>query len=108
MSEYPAPSGKSNISLEEKPKKKRLPKKPMEISESEKNLIMAIARKAKELREKQGLSYENFAVKAGINRISYYRFEKSSTTADNYTIELLIKVISALKRTPEEFFKDIR
>ena len=108
MSEDPVPSQKSIKSVEEKTKKKRLPKKQMKISKAEKNLIMAIAKKAKKLREETELSYENFATEAGINRISYYRFEKSSSTADNYTIELLIKVIGALKLTPEEFFKDIR
>ena len=108
MSEDPAPYGKSTKSVEEKPKKKRLPKKPMEITKSEKRIIMSIARKAKELREKTEMSYESFAVNAGINRISYYRFEKSSSTADIYSVALLVKVISALKMTPEEFFKDIR
>ena len=107
MSEDPVPSQKSIKSVEEKTKKKRLPKKQMKISKAEKNLIMAIAKKAKKLREETELSYENFAAKAGINRISYYRFEKSNITGDKYSVALLLKVILALNQTPSQFFNDI-
>ena len=68
----------------------------------------AIAKKAKKLREDAKMSYEDFALKADINRNSYYRFEKASVTGKNFTVGLLLKIIGALNLTPEEFFKGIQ
>jgi len=107
MSKDHAPTKKSTKSVEETPVKLKRHKKEWESSELEKETIMAIAKKAKKLREDSKMSYEDFALEAGINRNSYYRFEKASFTGKNFTIGLLLKIIGALNLTPEEFFKDI-
>lgn len=87
---------------------KRSPKKSMDISADDINRIKLIADKAKKMRIAKSMSYEEFAIRAGINRNSYYRFEKSASTGDNYTVALLMTVISGLGTTPAEFFKDIQ
>lgn len=69
--------------------------------------IMRIATKAKSLRKEKGYSYEKFAMLAGINRNTYFKFEKSSTTGDNFTIGVLLKVIKGLGLTLEDFFKGL-
>jgi len=86
----------------------RGPKKPMVISDDDINRLKSIAEKAKKMRTSMNMSYEVFALHAGINRISYYRFEKSADSGDNFTVALLIKVIQGLGTTPAEFFKDIQ
>lgn len=107
MSEDHAPyfiSGKTKESLEPQ---KRGPKKPMVISDDDTNRLKSIAEKAKKMRTAMNMSYEVFALHAGINRISYYRFEKSADSGDNFTVALLLTVISGLGLSPAEFFKDI-
>jgi transcriptional regulator with XRE-family HTH domain len=78
------------------------------IPDIDRDYIKKIAAKVKELRVKAGYSYESFAIHADINRNSYFRFERSATTGDNYTIALLLKVIRGLNMTSTEFFKDIQ
>jgi len=92
MSEDPAPY---NIS------------KPQKVSDQETEKIKAIAGKAKRLRESMDIGYETFALMAGINRNTYYRFEQSVHTGNNFTIAILLKVIKAHRITIAEFFKDI-
>jgi DNA-binding XRE family transcriptional regulator len=87
---------------------KRSPKKPMDVSADDINRIKLIADKVKKMRIAKKMSYEEFALRVGINRNSYYRFEKSADTGDNYTVALLVTVISGLGTTPAEFFKDIQ
>jgi DNA-binding XRE family transcriptional regulator len=87
---------------------KRLPKKPMMLTDDDTKRLKLIAEKAKKMRIAKKMSYELFALHAGINRNSYYRFEKSATSGDNYTVALLLKVITGLDSTFEEFFKDIQ
>ena len=86
---------------------KRLPKKPMVISDDDTKRLMLIAEKAKKMRIAKKMSYEFFALHAGINRNSYYRFEKSATSGDNYTVALLLKVITGLDSNFKEFFEDL-
>jgi DNA-binding XRE family transcriptional regulator len=86
----------------------RLPKKPMVVSDNDKIRLKLIAEKAANLRKEMKISYEEFAIRAGINRNSYYRFEKSADTGENFTVALLMTVISGLGITPAEFFKDIK
>ena len=69
--------------------------------------IMRIAERAKVLRKDQGYSYEQFAAHAGINRNTYFKFEKSSVTGDNFTIGVLLKVINGLAMTLETFFQGL-
>ena len=91
---------------EEEPK--RRPKKKLVMSTEEVEIIKAIAEKAKSLRESLNLGSEEFALKAGINRNTYFRFEKSATKSDNYTIAILLRVIRGLDMTVEDFFKGLR
>ena len=77
------------------------------IPDIDRDYIKKIAAKAKFLREEKGYSYESFALHAGLNRNTYFRFERSAVTGDNYTIALLLKVIRGLNMTTTEFFKDI-
>jgi DNA-binding XRE family transcriptional regulator len=78
------------------------------IPDIDKEKIKIIAFKAKRLRESMKLSYEEFALKAGINRNTYFRFEKAATTGENITLALLLKVIRGLNLTVSEFFSDIK
>jgi transcriptional regulator with XRE-family HTH domain len=78
------------------------------IPDIDRDYIKKIAAKAKFLREEKGYSYESFALQAQINRNSYFRFEKSAVTGDNYTVALLLRVIRGLSMTATEFFKDIQ
>jgi hypothetical protein len=86
----------------------RRKKKPMVVSDDDHRRLKLIAEKATRLRKEMDISYEEFAIRAGINRNSYYRFEKSATSGDFYTVALLMTVISGLGKTPAEFFKDIQ
>lgn len=88
--------------------KTRRTKKPMVISSEDTIRLKLIAEKAANLRKDRDISYEEFASRAGINRNSYYRFEKSADTGDKYSVALLMKVIRGLGTTPAEFFKDIQ
>jgi DNA-binding transcriptional regulator YiaG len=87
---------------------KRKPKKPHPISDEDTRTLMMITDKAKKLRKDMNLSYEEFALRSGINRNSYFRFEQSASKHNNYTVSLLLQVIRGLKMTPSEFFKDIK
>jgi len=80
------------------------------IPEVDRDYIRKIAAKAKEMRIKAGYSsYESFAMHAGINRNSYFRFEKKSAeTGENFTIALLLKVTRGLNMTMTDFFHDIK
>lgn len=84
------------------------PKKPHVISDIEKEKLKLIAEKAKKMRIAKNMSYEQFALHAGINRNSYFRFEKSAMSCENYTVALLLKVIRGLDSTPAQFFKSIK
>jgi transcriptional regulator with XRE-family HTH domain len=78
------------------------------IPDVDRDYIIKIAATAKEMRIKAGYSYESFAIHAGINRNSYFRFERSATTGDNYTIALLLKITRGLNITMTDFFQDIK
>ena len=78
------------------------------VPDVDKVQIKKIASKAKELRIKSGYTYEEFALQAGINRNTYFRFEQSGEKGENYTVALLLKVIRGLNMTVSEFFKDIK
>ncbi len=69
---------------------------------------MMIADRAKNLRKGMNFSYEEFALNSGVNRNTYFRFEKSAESGKNFTVALLLQIIRGLHMTPAEFFKDIR
>lgn len=77
------------------------------IPDIDRDKIKLIAERAKKMRIKQNISYEEFARMSEINRNSYFRFEKSAETGENFTVALLLKVIRGLKLTTSEFFQDI-
>jgi DNA-binding XRE family transcriptional regulator len=107
MSKKQSPYSKVLKSKESVEAVKRLPKKPMVISDDDTKRLKLIAAKAKKMRIAKKMSYELFALHAGINRNSYYRFERSATSGDNYTVALLLKVITGLDSTFKEFFEDL-
>jgi DNA-binding XRE family transcriptional regulator len=78
------------------------------IPDIDRELIMKIAARAKEMRVNSGHSYESFAIRAEINRNTYFRFERSAKTGENFTMALLIKVIRGLNMTVSEFMKTIQ
>lgn len=82
---------------------------PRIIPDVDRDYIKKIATRVKELRVKSGYSsYEAFALHAGINRNSYFRFEKKSAeTGENFTIALLLKIVRGLDISLADFFKDI-
>ena len=82
-------------------------RKKHDITDLDRDSIKRIASKAKELRVEKGYSYEDFALHAKINRNTYFKFEKSSTTGDNFTIAVLAKVIRGLDLTFESFFQNL-
>jgi len=77
-------------------------------SDIDRKTIKAIAGNAKKMRKEMKVGYEEFALKAGINRNSYYRFERAAKTGENFTIGLLLKVIKGLNVPVSEFFKTIK
>lgn len=81
--------------------------KKHDITNLDRETIKQIATKAKEMRISQGYSYEDFAMHAKINRNTYFKFEKSAFTGDNFTVAVLAKVIRGLDLTFETFFKGI-
>ena len=81
-------------------------KKKREVPEIDKETIKTIASKARDLRESKGFSYEGFALHAGLNRNTYFKFEKSATTGENFTMATLLKVIRGLDLTMSSFFED--
>lgn len=79
------------------------------IPDIDRDYIKKIAARAKELRIQSGYSYESFAIHAGINRNSYFRFEKKSAeSGENFTIALLLKITRGLNITMTDFFQDIK
>jgi transcriptional regulator with XRE-family HTH domain len=84
--------------------------KPRIIPDVDRDYIKKIAAKAKELRIKAGYSsYEGFAIHAGINRNSYFRFEKKSAeSGENFTIALLLKITRGLNISLTDFFQEIK
>ncbi len=82
-------------------------KKKHDITDLDRESIKRIALKAKEMRLAMGYSYEDFALNAKINRNTYFKFEKSATTGDNFTIAVLAKVIRGLDQTFESFFRNL-
>jgi hypothetical protein len=99
MSEAQAPYNKMAKAKESEEPAKRRPKKSMVISDDDTKRLKLIAEKATRLRKEMNISYEEFALRAGINRNSYYHF---------YTVALLMTVISGLRTTPAQFFIDIQ
>lgn len=82
--------------------------KPHQIDELDRATIKLIASRAKELRIQMGYSYEEFALHAKINRNTYFKFEKSALTGDNFTVAILLKVIHGLDMTLESFFNGMK
>jgi DNA-binding XRE family transcriptional regulator len=82
-------------------------KKKKELTDFDREVIKGIAAKAKQMRIEMGFSYEAFAIHAKINRNTYFKFEKSSITGDNFTIAVLVKVIHGLNQTFESFFQNL-
>jgi len=81
--------------------------KKHEIPELDKETIKRIAAKAKDMRIKQGYSYEGFALHAGLNRNTYFKFEKSATTGENFTIATFLKVVRGLELSLRSFFETL-
>lgn len=82
-------------------------RKKHDIPNIDKDMIKRIASKARKLRTEMGYSYEDFALHAGLNRNTYFKFEKSATTGDNFTISTLLKVIRGLNQTVSSFFQNL-
>jgi transcriptional regulator with XRE-family HTH domain len=71
-------------------------------SVDEKEEILKIAKRLKDLRIKAGYtSYENFAVDNDLPRMQYWRMEKGC----NFTIESLLKILKVYDMSIEEFFE---
>ena len=67
--------------------------------------ILKMGNRIKKLREEAGhKSYEHFAFDHDIGRHQYWRIENGA----NFTMASLLKILDALKTTPEEFFKGIK
>ena len=81
--------------------------KKHEVPELDNKTIKRIAVKAKDMRKEAGYSYEGFALHAGINRNTYFKFEKSATTGENFTMATLLKVVRGLEQTLSSFFEDL-
>ena len=82
-------------------------RKKHDIPDIDKDMIKRIASKAKKLRIEMGYSYEDFALHAGLNRNTYFKFEKSAITGDNFTILTLLKVIRGANQTVSSFFQNL-
>ena len=81
--------------------------KKHEVPDLDKDTIKRIAAKARDMRKDKGYSYEAFALHAGINRNTYFKFEKSATTGENFTMATLLKVIRGLEQSLASFFEDL-
>lgn len=95
------PKGKKQSSIPDKETKTHI------ISDTDRERIKLIANKARRLRTSMNISYEEFARNAGMNRNSYFRFEKSSKTGKNFTISTVIKVARGLGMSLSDFFQDL-
>jgi len=81
--------------------------KKVNESSSDKNPILkTIGEKVRVTRKNNPdyANYEVFAFKNGINKVTLSKIEKG----ENYNILSLLKVISALNVSPEDFFKGIK
>ncbi|WP_343604796.1 helix-turn-helix transcriptional regulator [Fluviicola sp.] len=73
-----------------------------ELSEKQKQQLITLGQKLKELRIKSGYSsYETFAFDKGINRANYGRYEKG----ENMRVSTLIQILDAHGLTLEDLFK---
>ena len=81
--------------------------KKHEVPDFDKEVIKRIATKARDMRKSKGYSYEAFALHAGINRNTFFKFEKSASTGENFTIATLLKVIRGLDVSLSAFFEDL-
>ncbi|MCX6247162.1 MAG: helix-turn-helix transcriptional regulator [Bacteroidetes bacterium] len=63
-------------------------------------VIKAISERIKQLRIATGLSYEAFAAKNDLHRITYYKLESGK---QNFTIATLVKVLRGLGISFQEF-----
>jgi len=81
--------------------------KKYEIPEIDQATIKKIATRAKDMRKVKGYSYEGFALHADINRNTYFKFEKSAATGENFTIATLLKVVRGLEQSLGSFFEDL-
>jgi len=76
---------------------------PMKSKDQEERLLK-IAEKIKKLRIDAGYtSYENFAVKHGLDRKQYWRMEKGQ----NFMLSTLLRIIDIHKVSLAEFFEDL-
>ena len=73
------------------------------ISDEHTERIKKIGEKIRELRKDVEPSYETFAYKNGLNRMSYYNCEKGN----NFQLSTLLKILDGLDITLEEFFKGL-
>lgn len=78
------------------------------IPDTDARILKMIAERARTLRKRKNLSSDEFSRLADINHNTYYRFERSETTGDNYTMGLVIKVIRGLDISIQEFFEEIK
>jgi hypothetical protein len=76
----------------------------IEVPNAAKLELMKIGFRVRSLREERiGESYELFAIKNGINRISQYRIE----SGHNFQMINLLKICKGLNITLEEFFEGL-
>jgi len=66
--------------------------------------IQEISEKIKKLRIATGLSYEGFAAKNDLHRITYYKVESGK---QNFTMATLLKVLRGLNISFSVFFNSI-
>jgi hypothetical protein len=83
------------------------PTKTRFLSASEREKLKEIADKAVKLRKEKYSSYEAFALKAQINRNTYFRFEKEGTKGENFTVAILLRILKAHNIKLSVFFKDL-
>jgi transcriptional regulator with XRE-family HTH domain len=83
-------------------------KKPDKISTEQKNLMINLGKRIKQLRKDQKKSYEVLAKEMGVPRNTYYNIEAGRL---NFQFSSLCQILLYYKRqhniTPEEIFKDI-
>lgn len=73
--------------------------------ENEKDTLVKIGKKLKELRVKKGFkSYETFAWSNELPRVQYWRMEKGNT---NFTIRSLVRVLKIHGISLKKFFAEI-
>jgi len=79
-------------------------KKELSNTKTENEYLKEIGERLKHFRKKAGYTnYEYFAYENGFNRPQYGKYEAGA----NIQLNTLIKILKALKVTPEEFFKGI-